>query len=128
VRVQGQRGRRRLSLADFQKVLKELKSEFGAISSAILGRDGMMMAGDIPDGVTADTLTIMCATMMGAAVTAHSELRTGQPKLIRITSENHEMFITSAGPKAIIITVVPKGTNLEALQQMLLKVPDMLSE
>jgi hypothetical protein len=38
------------------------------------------------------------------------------------------MFITSAGPKAIIITVVPKGTNLEALQQMLLKVPDMLSE
>ena len=115
-------------MADFQKVLKELKSDFGAISSAILGRDGMMMAGDIPDGVTADTLTIMCATMMGAAVTAHSELRTGQPKLIRITSENHEMFITSAGPKAIIITVVPKGTNMEALQQMLLKVPDMLSE
>lgn len=115
-------------MPDFQGILRGLKAEFGAVSSAVIGRDGMLIAGDMPEGITPETLTIMCATIMGAAVTAHSELRIGQPKVIRMTSEKYEMFIVGAGRKAIIITVVPKGANIDDLQQKLAKLGDLASE
>jgi len=109
-------------------ILKELRTEFGAVSSAIISRDGTLLAGDISGSVTLETLTIMCATMMGAAVTAHSGLRIGQPKMIRLTSDKHEMFVAGVGHKAILITVVPKGTRVDALQQRLYKIVDTWHE
>jgi len=102
-----------LSAAEMQKSLRNLKSEFGSLASAIVSRDGVMIASDIPEGVIAETFTIMCATMMGAASTAHSELKIGQPKAMRILSEKHEMLLVSAGRKAIIVCVVPLGTKID---------------
>ncbi len=106
-------------MVDYQKVFRDLKSNYFAISSAVISRDGTLIAGDMPEGVTPETLTIMCATMMGAAVTAHSALRIGTPKIIRMISDNHEMFMAIIGPNALIVTVVPKGTKVEGLQHML---------
>lgn len=115
-------------MADVQSLLKELKVEFGAVSSAVIGRDGMLISGDIPENITSETITIMCATIMGAAVTAHSEMRIGQPKLIRMTSDKHEMLMAGAGRKAIIMTVVPKGVRMDELQAKLLKIVDLIGE
>jgi predicted regulator of Ras-like GTPase activity (Roadblock/LC7/MglB family) len=115
-------------LADLQRILRELRAEFGTVSSAIISRDGTLLAGDLPASVTSETLTIMCATMMGAAVTAHSELRIGQPRMIRITSEKHEMLMIGIGRKAIIVTVVQKGARVDDLQQRLYKIVDQFIE
>ena len=115
-------------MADLQRILRELRVEFGATASAIIGRDGFLIAGDMPERVAPETLTIMCATMMGAAVTAHSELRIGQPRMIRLTSDKHEMLMTGAGRKAIIIVVVPRESNMEGLQQKLSKISEQMSE
>lgn len=115
-------------MADLQKALKELKSQFGTIASAIISRDGVLMAADIPQETLPDTFTIMCATMMGAASTAHSELRISQPKVLRVTSEKHEMILVGAGRKAIIICVVPVGSRIEPLLQRLQQLAESLRE
>lgn len=117
-----------MNAAELQRALKDLRSEFGSIASAIVSRDGILLASDIPEGVVAETFTIMCATMMGAASTAHSELRISQPKMMRVTSEKHEMLLISAGRKAIIVCVVPAGVKLDMLQSRLKEIVESVQE
>ena len=117
-----------MRLADLQKALKDLKSEFGTVASAVISRDGILIVADIPENALPDTFTIMCATMMGAASTAHSELRIGQPKVLRVTSEKHEMILIGAGRKAIVCCVVPIGSRIEPLQQRLQQIIESVKE
>lgn len=117
-----------MNAAELQRALKSLRSEFGSIASAIVSRDGILISSDIPEGVVPETFTIMCATMMGAASTAHSELRIGQPKIMRVTSEKHEAMLVSAGRKAIIICVVPTGADLDRLQARLKEIVEGAQE
>lgn len=117
-----------MNAAELQRALKSLRSEFGSIASAIISRDGILLVSDIPEGVVAETFTIMCATMMGAASTAHSELRIGQPKIMHVTSEKNEMLLLSAGRKAIIVCVVPAGARLDELQSRLKEIVEGVQE
>jgi len=115
-------------LIDLQASLRELRKEFNSIASAVLSRDGLMIAADIPDDIMADTFTIMCATMMGAASTAHSELKMGQPKTMRVLSEKFEMIIVGAGKRAIVVSVVPHGCNIDSLLEKVNSIVDSVSE
>ena len=115
-------------MPDIQAVLKELRIEFGAISSAVISRDGTMIASDLPSNMTSDTITIMSAAIMGAAVTAHSELKIGQPRQIRIISEKHEMVLVGAGRKAMILTVVPRGARIGELELKFSKIIDLVCD
>jgi len=114
--------------SELTSALKDLRKEFKTIASAIISRDGILIASDIPDGVIIETFTIMCATLMGAASTAHSELRIGQPRAMRIFSERHEMMLVGAGKRAIIICAVPLGTKIDLLQQRLHKIVESMQE
>lgn len=115
-------------MADLQRALKELKAEFGSLASAVISRDGLLIAADLPEGTATETFTIMCATLMGAASTAHSELRIGQPKIMRITSEKHEMVLAGTGKKAIAISIVPQGAKVDELQKKLERLADAVGE
>jgi len=117
-----------LNAVELQKSLKNLKSEFNSLASAVVSRDGIMISSDIPEGAIAETFTIMCATMMGAASTAHSELRIGQPKAIRVLSEKHEMIVVGAGRKFAIVCVVPLGTKIDQVQQKLNQIIENIKE
>ncbi len=114
-------------MVDLQKALRELKDEFGSVASAVISRDGLLIAADMPEGVTAETFTIMCATLMGAASTAHSELKIGQPNLIRILSEKHEMVLSGAGRKSIAVCVVPIGAKIDDIERRLDRIADSVS-
>jgi hypothetical protein len=111
-------------MVDLQKALKQLKTEFGSLASAVISRDGLLIAADMPEGTTAETFTIMCATLMGAASTAHSELRIGQPRLIRIASEKHDMILAGAGRKSIVVSIVPLGSKIDDLQRKMEMISD----
>ncbi len=113
-------------MVDLPKALKELRGEFGSMASAAMSRDGILIAADMPEGVIAETFTIMCATLMGAASTAHSELKIGQPKVMKITSDKHEMMLVGAGRKSIIVSVVPLGSNVDALIQRMEKISEVI--
>ena len=113
---------------DLQTSLKALRSEFGVIASAVLSRDGLLIASDIPEGITAETFTIMCATMMGAASTAHSELKVGQPQVMKVQSKEHEMFVVGAGRRALMVSVAKRGVDADKLLKQLNTIIDMVDE
>lgn len=115
-------------MVNYNYKISEIKRQFKPIASAIIGRDGTLLAGDLPEGITAETFTIMCATMMGAAVTAHSELRIGSPKVIRITSDDNEVLLVGAGKKAMVVLVLPKGADVIGISQKIGAIADQMDD
>ena len=95
---------------DLKGMLRKLKED-GVRSSAIISRDGLVIAADLDSGTYVETFAIMCATLMGAAVTANMELKRGAPEKVTVESTDGKMLILSAGKKAVVVSVVGSGTD-----------------
>lgn len=99
--------------------LRALRQSCGAIASAVVSRDGLVIAADVPEGVSMETFGIMCATLLGAASTAHSELRVGTPQHIVVDAEDTKMILVGAGRKALIVAVIGrKGDPGQAVKKL----------
>ncbi|OGD47998.1 MAG: hypothetical protein A3K76_02710 [Euryarchaeota archaeon RBG_13_57_23] len=99
--------------------LRALRQSCGAIASAVVSRDGLVIAADLPDGVSMETFGIMCATLLGAASTAHSELRVGTPQRVIVESEDTKMVLIGAGRKALIVAVISRrGDVSQAIKKL----------
>lgn len=85
----------------------------GAVASAVVTRDGLVIAADVPPGTFVETFAIMCATMLGAAVTSNNELRRGSPERITIEGEGTKTYILAGGRKALAVAVTDGITDDE---------------
>ena len=68
----------------------------------------------------------MCATLLGAASTAHSELRIDTPTRVVVESEDSVMMVLGAGRKALLVTVVPSTVDRDALEKHLTDLVDTI--
>jgi len=100
------------TIADLEKVLTDLRRTGDIEASAIVSRDGLLMASDIPEGVHAETFAAMSATMLGAAETAVSELKKGLPDRVIVESKQGKVIATGAGPKALLVVMTPPEAGL----------------
>lgn len=96
---------------ELKPALRGLRQSCGVIASAIISRDGLVIAADMPDGISVDTFAIMSATLLGAASTANSELRVGMPTSVVVESEDARLLIVGAGRKALVVAVLPKKAD-----------------
>jgi predicted regulator of Ras-like GTPase activity (Roadblock/LC7/MglB family) len=104
---------------ELKPALRALRQSCGAIASAVISRDGLVIAADVPEGVSMETFSIMCATLLGAASTANSELKVGTPLHVLVESEDAKMVVVGAGRKALIVAVVgKKGDAVLALKKL----------
>ncbi len=92
-------------------MVKDLKSRTGAIATALLSRDGVVLFADLPEGVYAETFAIMCATVMGAAVTANRELDLPPPDRVVAEGGVSQTAILSAGPQSILVAVFDRSAD-----------------
>lgn len=111
---------------ELKPALRALRQSCGAIASAVVSRDGLVIAADVPEGVSMDTFGIMCATLLGAASTAHSELRIGTPLHVIVDSEDAKMVVVGAGRKALIVTVVGRKGDVNIALKKLDELADTL--
>jgi len=96
---------------ELKPALRALRQSCGATASAVISRDGLVIAADVPEGVSMETFAIMCATLLGAASTANSELRVGTPLNVIVESEEAKMVVLGAGRKALIVAVIGKKAD-----------------
>ena len=96
---------------ELKPALRALRQSCGATGSAVISRDGLVIAADVPEGVSMETFAIMCATLLGAASTANSELRVGTPLNVIVESEEAKMVVLGAGRKALIVAVIGKKAD-----------------
>jgi len=95
-----------------EKVLTDLRRTGDIEASAIVSRDGLLMASDIPESVQAETFAAMSATMLGAAETAIAELKKGIPDRVIIESKKGKVITTGTGPKALLVVITPPEAGL----------------
>lgn len=108
------------------EVVKDLKTRIGAIAAALISRDGLVLSADVPTGVYTETFAIMCATILGAAATANTELNRSPPNHIVVEGTDSKTLIVGSGKKALLVAVVNRDTGTDSALAELSKVADMV--
>ncbi len=101
-----------------EKLLSELKklANVGNIEgSAVVARNGLMIASDLPRDVDERRLGAMSATMMGAVETAAITLNKGTIKRVTAEIEKAILITMGAGKKAILVVSASPNANLGML-------------
>jgi hypothetical protein len=96
------------------------------MASAVISRDGLVIAADLPEGVSMETFAIMCATLLGAASTANSELKVGTPKHVVVESEDAKVVVVGAGRRALIVAVVGRKADAALVLKKLDEMADTI--
>src|SRR2546422_11590995 len=84
-------------LMSMEKMLRQLRETCGSTASAVVSRDGLVIAEDMLEGVSRETFAIMCATILGAGMTAATELRVSPPTHIVLSTKETRIHIFEAG-------------------------------
>jgi predicted regulator of Ras-like GTPase activity (Roadblock/LC7/MglB family) len=107
-------------------VIKDLKTRIGGLATALVSRDGLVLYADVPSGVYTETFAIMCATILGAAATANTELNRSPPERIVIEGSDSKTVIVGSGKKALLVAVVDRSADESAVVAEATKVAEML--
>ena len=95
-----------------EEVLSNLKRVGGVNASAVVTRDGLLIASDVMIGMDAETFAAMTATMTGAAETAMSEVKAGSPDRVIVEGESSKIISIGAGPKALLVVLTAPDAPL----------------
>jgi predicted regulator of Ras-like GTPase activity (Roadblock/LC7/MglB family) len=113
---------------EMEKFLGDLKRIGDVQASAIVSRDGLLMASDIPQSIHAEAFAAMNATMVGAAETATSELNKGALGRVIIESRDVKIIACGAGPKALLVVMTGPGAGLGLILVEMGKVSEKVKE
>jgi predicted regulator of Ras-like GTPase activity (Roadblock/LC7/MglB family) len=107
-------------------VIKDLKQRIGGIATALVSRDGLVLYADVPSGVYTETFAIMCATILGAAATANTELNRAPPDRIIIEGHDSKTIVVGSGKKALLVAVVDQNADANKVLAEATKVAELL--
>jgi predicted regulator of Ras-like GTPase activity (Roadblock/LC7/MglB family) len=107
-------------------VIKDLKQRIGGIATALVSRDGLVLFADVPSGVYTETFAIMCATILGAAATANTELSRAPPDRIVIEGNDSKTIVVGSGKKALLVAVVDQNADAQKVLAEATKVAELL--
>lgn len=89
-----------------EQSLQELRNSCGSLASAIVSRDGLVVAADMPSNASKETFSIMCATIIGAGTTAATEMRRMPPHKVVLEAGDSRICIFEAGRRNMVVVVV----------------------
>jgi len=92
------------ALADMVRALREVTK---AEAIAVVNRDGGIVAAELPRKVSQETFSIMCAAILGAGMTAATELGHTAPHRVLLESDDATVVIQEIGRRAMVVLVVP---------------------
>ncbi len=102
-------------MMSLEDMLRKARIACGADAMAVVSRDGAIVAADLPDGMAKETFSIMCATILGAGMTAANELGRTPPSRVVMDSKDLQLIIVEAGRRAMIIAALPPESDARTL-------------
>lgn len=92
------------ALGDMVRALRELTK---AEAVAVINRDGGIVTAELPPSVSQETFSIMCAAILGAGMTAATELGHQAPHRVVLVSDDATLVIHEVGRRGMVVLVVP---------------------
>ncbi|MCD6260921.1 MAG: roadblock/LC7 domain-containing protein [Thaumarchaeota archaeon] len=115
-----------------REILRSLLMEFnrnsGALASALVTRDGILISSALPEDVDAEAFAAMTATMVGAAETAFSELKAGAAERVIVEGSRSKIVAVGAGENVILVAMAPKEATLGLILHEIRKVSDKIKK
>ena len=96
-------------------MVKALRDVAQADAVAVINRDGGIVAASLPDTVSPETFSIMCAAILGAGMTAATEFRRAAPHRVLLESKDATILIEEIGRRAMLVLVVPPERSPDSL-------------
>lgn len=90
------------TVGDLKNILSELKSSGNIDLCAVISRNGIPLAYELPNGAHVDVFSTLSATMLGASEVIYSGLGKQIPHRIVVESKEGTYMATGAGPKALL--------------------------
>src|SRR5437879_13781089 len=89
------------SVTALVEMVRALRDVTKAEAVAAVNRDGGIVAAELPRNVSQETFSIMCAAILGAGMTAATELGHTAPHRVLLESKDATVVIQEIGRRAI---------------------------
>jgi uncharacterized protein len=96
-------------------LLADLKSHTGAIATALVSRNGLVVHAETLSGCHVETFALMCATVVGAADAASAEVGQSPPDRIVVVGGGSKLVMVPAGKQALLVAAVGGSSELRAV-------------
>ena len=93
------------SVEDVSGVLSDLKRAGGIRALAVVSREGILVASDIPGDVHPETFAAMSAVMLSAAETAYLEINHVIPDRLIVETDEGKLIIMGAGERSMLVAL-----------------------
>lgn len=93
-----------------------LRDATKAEAVAVINRDGGVVAMELPPSVSQETFSIMCAAILGAGMTAATELGHEPPHRVLLESDDAIFLIQELGRRAMLVIVVPPERPISEIE------------
>lgn len=96
------------------RLLDDFKTESGIKASAIVSRDGLVMASKLPSGIDEDTVAANAARILFLGEATGKELSRGNLTQVLLAYDDGSIALSGAGPYAAVMALVSKESNLDS--------------
>jgi predicted regulator of Ras-like GTPase activity (Roadblock/LC7/MglB family) len=100
---------------DMDELLDRLRRNSRVSGSAVISRDGVVVASDCPEDVANESFAIMCATVMGAAKTINTELKMSELENIILHSNDGNIILMGAGRRNLLVVIADNSHPIETI-------------
>jgi len=97
------------------EVLEDLERKTEIRASAIVSRDGLMMASALPKDVDEDAISAMSAGILSIGTRVGQVLKQGNVEEVTIKGEKGYTITMGCGKRAVLIATAPEDTKLGML-------------
>ncbi len=97
---------------ELEEILHHLERVGDIIGSAIVRRDGLLIASGLPAEVNAKAVAAMAAAIAGTSESSARELKIGEFQQVIVNASTGQYVVLGAGPEAILIALLRKEANL----------------
>ncbi|MFX0163188.1 MAG: roadblock/LC7 domain-containing protein [Candidatus Hodarchaeota archaeon] len=94
------------------ELLNELERRSEVKASAIVSREGLMMASKLPGDIDEDAISAMSAGMLSLGTRVGNILKCGEIEQIIIKGAEGITITMDAGPEAVLILIAPADAKL----------------
>jgi len=101
------------TLAEMVRAFKDVTK---AEAVAVITRDGGVVAAELPPSVSQETFSIMCAAIVGAGMTAATELGHDAPGRVLLESDDATFLIQEVGRRGMLVVVMPPERAVSDLE------------
>lgn len=95
-------------------ILNELNNHPKVITSLVISRSGMHMAGQAPEDVQQETFAAMAAILINAAETVTSGLK-GEMENVFVELDRKRVIIDNVGKKGVLVVITNTKDNHDSL-------------